>query len=108
MQAQPDTDPAKLAYRYIGSPTQNSLTDGRQAWDPSAAWIAVRGPGDLFDVTWGGYWKVDDNGSYGPWVNGPTVNPEQNRIIIKMQLDWVGNIFDKELARVPTNPPASP
>ena len=108
IQAQPDTDPAKLAYRSIGSPTQNSLTDGRQAWDPSAAWIAVRGPGDLFDVTWGGYWKVDDNGSYGPWVNGPPVNPEQNRIIIKMQLDWVGNIFDKELARVPTNPPATP
>ena len=108
MQAQPDTDPAKLAYRSIGSPTQNSLTDGQQASAPSAAWIAVRGPGDLFDVTWGGYWKVDDNGSYGPWVDGPPLNPEQNRIIIKMQLDWVGNIFDKELARVPTNPPASP
>jgi RNase H-fold protein (predicted Holliday junction resolvase) len=108
MQTQPDTDPAKLAYECIGSPEHNCLTDGQQAWDPSAAWIAVRGPGDLFDVTWGGYWKVDDNGSYGPWVNGPPVTPEQNRIITKMQLDWVGNIFDKELARVPTNPPASP
>jgi RNase H-fold protein (predicted Holliday junction resolvase) len=108
MQTQPDTDPAKLAYEYNGSPGNNCLTGGRQAWDPSAAWIAVRGPGDLFDVTWGGYWKVDENGSYGPWVNGPPVTPEQNRIIIKMPLDWVGNIFDKELARVPTNPPATP
>jgi hypothetical protein len=102
MQSQPDTDPAKLAYKYNGDPAHNCLLDGRQAWDPSAAWLAVRGPGDLFDVTWGGYWKVDENGSYGPWVNGPPAN--QNQIIIKMPLDQVGKIFDEELARPPHGP----
>jgi hypothetical protein len=102
MQSQPDTDAAKLAYKYNGDDVHNCLKDGRQAWDPSAAWIAVRGPGDLFDVTWGGYWKVDENGSYGPWVNGPPQN--QNRIIIKMPLDQVGKIFDAELARLPNGP----
>jgi hypothetical protein len=100
MQSQPDTDPAKLAYKYNGC-----LVGGRQSWDPSAAWIAVRGPGDLFDVTWGGYWKVDDNGSYGPWVNGPPANPEQNKITVKMPLDQVSKLFNDELARPPHDNP---
>ena len=73
--------------------------DGRPAWDPTAAWLAVRGPGDLFDVTWGGYWKVDPDGNYGTWINGsPT---KQNKVIIKMPADQVGKLLDAELARPP-------
>lgn len=101
-QSQPDTDPAKIAYKYNGEPGHNCLQDGRQAWDPSAAWLAVRGPGDLFDVTWGGYWLVDDKGSYGPWVNGPPAN--QNRVVMKMPFEQVGKMFDAELARLPKGP----
>lgn len=108
MQSQPDTDPAKLAYQYNGDPVHNCLKDGRQSWDPSAAWIAVRGPGDVFDVTWGGYWLVDDNGSYGPWVNGPPRDPPQNQIVIKMPLDEVSKLFNAELARPPSATPGQP
>lgn len=108
MQSQPDTDPAKLAYKYNGDDAHNCLKDGRQAWDPSAAWIAVRGPGDLFDVTWGGYWLVDENGSYGPWVNGPPRDPPQNRVVIMMPFDQVGKLFDAELARPSGNGTAGP
>jgi hypothetical protein len=108
MQSQPDTDPAKMAYEYNGDPVHNCLKDGRQSWDPSASWIAVRGPGDVFDVTWGGYWQVDENGSYGPWVNGPPRDPPQNRIVDKIPNEEVSKLFNAELARPPSATPGQP
>jgi hypothetical protein len=101
LQSQPDTNPAKVAYRLNANndPVHNCLMDGRAAWDPSAAWLAVRGPGDVFDVTWGGHWKVDPDGNYGTWINCPPA--KENKVILKMPADQVGKLLDAELARPP-------
>jgi hypothetical protein len=101
LQSQPETNPAKVAYRLNGNndPIHNALMEGRSAWDPTAAWLAVRGPGEIFDVTWGGYWKVDPAGNYGTWINGPPT--KQNKAILRMPAEQVGKLLDAELARPP-------
>jgi hypothetical protein len=101
LQAQPDGNPAKIAYRLNSNndPIHNCLMEGRAAWDPTAAWLAVRGPGNLFDVTWGGYWKVDPTGHYGTWINSPPT--KQSKVLLKMPAEQVGKLLDAELARPP-------
>lgn len=90
----PEDNPARIIYKV------NGAEGGRQGWDPTAVWLAVRGPGDVYDVATGGYWRVNvPPARYGTWVNGPVTN--QGMATIKMPSNQVLKLFDAELARVP-------
>jgi hypothetical protein len=70
--------------------------DIRQGWDPTAAWLAVRGTGDVYDVIAGRPSFINDitHSPPGPYPNELTST-------IKMQDDQVNQLFDAELARPP-------
>ena len=90
----PENNPVRIIYKV------NGAESGRQGWDPTAAWLAVRGPGDVYDVAVGGYWQVNvPPAQYGNWVNGPITN--QGMATIKMPSDQVLKLFDAEFARAP-------
>jgi hypothetical protein len=62
--------------------------------------MSVRGPGDVYDVIAGGYWKVNiPPAQYGTWVNGPQTT--QGMATVKMPSPDVLKLFDAELARPP-------
>jgi hypothetical protein len=74
--------------------------DSRQGWDPTAAWLAVRGPGDVYDVAIGGYWRVNVPPlEWGTWINGPATN--HGMATVKMPGDQVLKLYNAELARPP-------
>jgi hypothetical protein len=90
----PADNPVRIIYRV------NGAENGRQGWDPTAAWLAVRGPGEVYDVAVGGYWKVNvPPAQYGTWINGPRTN--QGMATVKMPDDQALKLFDAELARPP-------
>ncbi len=51
----PENNPVRVAYDLFGV-----LHTGRQSWDLTAAWLAVRGPGDVWDVVAGRPQFVND------------------------------------------------
>jgi hypothetical protein len=94
----PEDNPVRFAYGHFGVVNGKSALDhGRSSWDLTAAWLGVRGPGDLWDVAWGGSLKILPRGN--AWINGPQTN--QNLAIVKMPDLEVAKILDAELARPP-------
>lgn len=99
LQGTPDSNPVKIAYGLFGDNGEHTaLKDGRQCWDLTAAWLAVRGPGDLFDEI-SGKWHTDVG-----WVNGPE---NDRHAIQKMPYDQVSKLMETELSRPPSAPPRS-
>jgi hypothetical protein len=70
--------------------------DQRQGWDPTAAWLAGRGTGDVYDVVEGRQQYIDDITHTPP---GP--HPNDRTATIKMPGDQVLKLFNDELARSP-------
>jgi lysophospholipase L1-like esterase len=95
----PDSNPVRFIYGLHGDDKHNSLRDGRQSWDLTASWLAVRGPGELWDVTSGGYWKVDTQAGGGQWINGPATN--QGYVMVRMPVPEVTRLIETELSRPP-------
>jgi hypothetical protein len=90
-----------LGKTLVSTPENNPVRvifhgDIRQGWDPTAAWLAVRGTGDVYDVIAGRPSFINDitHSPPGPYPNELTST-------IKMQDDQVNQLFDAELARPP-------
>jgi hypothetical protein len=89
----PDNNPLHVIFNILH-------VDSRQGWDPTAVWLAVRGPGDVYDVAIGGYWRVNVPPlEWGTWINGPATN--HGMATVKMPSDQVLKLFNDELARPP-------
>jgi len=97
--ATPADNPVRFIYGLHGDDQHNSLRDGRQSWDLTASWLGVRGPGKLWDITSGGYWKVDTQAGGGQWVNGPATN--QGYAMVKMPIPEVIRLIEAELSHPP-------
>jgi hypothetical protein len=87
----PENNPVRVAYDLFGV-----LHTGRQSWDLTAAWLAVRGPGELFDVISGRPQYISD-------IIHDTVrdHPNESVVTIRMPFDKVGQVIGAELARPP-------
>jgi hypothetical protein len=92
----PENNPVRFAYAHFGDDQHNALKDGRQSWDLTAAWLAVRGPGDLWDEI-SGHWQINPPGKYGTWI------PQgKDRLIIpQMSPADAAKLIDAELSRPP-------
>jgi hypothetical protein len=98
LQKTPENNPVRLAYQLFGDEQHNALKDGRQCWDLTAAWLAVRGPGDLWDEI-SGHWRVNPPGGYGTWIDDTT---KPDRLIIpRMPNQDVDKLIEEELSRPP-------
>lgn len=96
----PENNPVRAIYQLFGKDEQeNALVNGRQSWDLTAAWLAVRGVGDLWDESWGGHFSVDPETGKGDWVDGPHM--AQSYILEKMEVPEVIKLIETELARLP-------
>jgi lysophospholipase L1-like esterase len=87
----PDDNPVRAAYDLFGV-----LHNGRQSWDLTAAWLAVRGPGDVFDVVAGRPQYINDitKSPAGPY-------PDECEVTVKMPYDQVSKVIGVELSRAP-------
>jgi hypothetical protein len=95
----PEENPVRFVYQHFGNEEHNALKDGRQSWDLTAAWLAVRGRGELWDETWGGHWNVDPKTGACAWLG----NTDENRTFIleRMHVPDVQKIIEAELSRPP-------
>jgi lysophospholipase L1-like esterase len=95
----PEENPVRFVYQHFGDKEHNALKDGRQSWDLTASWLAVRGPGELWDESWGGYWHVDPKTGAVAWLG----NTDKNRTFIleRMHVPDVQKIIEAELSRPP-------
>jgi hypothetical protein len=92
----PENNPVRVAYQYFGTPQHNGLSDGRSCWDLTAAWLAVRGPGDVFDLVAGRPGFVNDITK-----SDPTPHPNECEVTIKMPYEDVSKLISDELIRPP-------
>jgi hypothetical protein len=99
LQATPDDNPVKMIYSLFGDSVHNALKDGRQGWDPSAAWLAVCGPGNFWNVVSGGTYKMDPATGGGTWTPDPAGT--QSYITVKRDPKLVAQEMDKKLAEPP-------
>jgi hypothetical protein len=90
-----------LGQSLVNTPENNPVRvifngDRRQGWDPTAAWLAVRGTGDVYDVIAGrpSFLNEETHSPPGPYPNELTAT-------IRMPADQVLKLFDDELARPP-------
>lgn len=93
----PENNPVRVAYGLFGdSPEHNALKDGRSSWDLTAAWLAVRGAGDLWAVLPGRQQYINDI-TKTPF----TRHPNESTITFKMSNGQVAKLINDELARPP-------
>jgi hypothetical protein len=87
----PENNPVRVAYDLFGV-----LHNGRQSWDLTAAWVAVRGSGDVWDIVAGRPQYINDitKSPAGPY-------PNECELTIKMPYDEVSKLIGEELARPP-------
>jgi hypothetical protein len=87
----PADNPARAAYDYC-----NCLKNGRQSWDLTAAWLCVRGTGDVWDLVAGRpqFLNIITHSPPGPY-------PNEYEASVKMPYWEVANLFEAELARPP-------
>jgi hypothetical protein len=87
----PENNPVRMAYDLFGV-----LHNGRQSWDLTASWVAVRGAGDIFDVVAGRPQYINDitKSPAGPY-------PNECELTVKMPYDQVSKVIGAELARPP-------
>jgi purine nucleosidase len=87
----PENNPVRMCYDLFGV-----LHSGRQSWDLTAAWLAVRGPGDMFDVISGRPQYITDI------IHDPAKDhPNESVVTIKMPFDQASKVIGTELARPP-------
>ena len=87
----PENNPVRVAYDLFGV-----LRTGRQSWDLTASWLAVRGPGELWDVVAGRPQYINDI------TRSPaTTYPNESEVTVKMPYPDVAKIIGDELARPP-------
>jgi hypothetical protein len=70
--------------------------DTRQGWDPTAAWLSVRGPGDAYDLIAGRPAFLNDV-THSP----PGPYPKETTATIKMPPYLLQPLYETELARPP-------
>jgi hypothetical protein len=101
LQQAPENDPVRFAYFHFGpDATHNAMMNGRGGWDPTVAWLAVRGFGDVFDAIPNGKYEIFPNEKpYARWVEGPPSN--QLLATFKMAPRDVSALFDAQLAKPP-------
>jgi hypothetical protein len=93
----PENNPVRVAYGLFGdSPEHNALKDGRSSWDLTAAWLAVRGAGDLWAVLPGRQQYINDI-TKTPFA----LHPTESTITFKMKNEDVAKLINDELARPP-------
>ena len=93
----PENNPVRVAYGLFGdSPEHNALKDSRASWDLTAAWLAVRGPGDFWAVLAGRQQGIND-ATKTPFA----IHPNESTITVKMRVEDVAKIMNVELARPP-------
>jgi hypothetical protein len=94
----PVTNPVRIAYSLFGDhpDVDSALKIGRNCWDLTAAWVAVRGPGDYFALLAGRQQAINDI-TRTPFVG----HPNETTLTGKMNFIDVGKAFDAELARAP-------
>jgi hypothetical protein len=87
----PENNPVRMAYDLFGV-----LHNGRQSWDLTASWLAVRGPGNVFDLVAGRPQYIIDitKSPAGPY-------PKEYEATVKMPYDQASKLFGEELARPP-------
>jgi hypothetical protein len=83
----PENNPVRVAYHGIM----------RQSWDPTAAWLAVRGPGALWDVLPPGRPGYIERITKDPSTN----HPNDTDTTVKMPGDQVTKLINDEMARPP-------
>jgi hypothetical protein len=90
-----------LGASLVNTPENNPVRiifngDRRQGWDPTAAWLSVRGTGDVYDVIAGrpAFLNEVTHSPPGPYPNELTAT-------VKMPDDQVEKLFNDELARPP-------
>ncbi len=89
--ATPENNPVRAAYDLFGV-----LHSGRQSWDLTASWIAVRGAGDLFDLIAGRPQYISDI------IQDPIAgHPNESVVTIRVPYAEASKIIDAELARPP-------
>ncbi len=85
----PESNPVRAAYDLFGA-----LHSGRQSWDLTASWIAIRGAGDLFDLIAGRPQYISDI------VHDPAItHPNESVVTIRVPFSEASKIMDTELAR---------
>jgi lysophospholipase L1-like esterase len=89
----PENNPVRVAYDLFGV-----LHNGRQSWDLTAAWLAVRGPGDVFDVVAGRPQYINDITH-----SLPVPHPDECEVTIKMPYPEVSKLIGDQLT-VPPKP----
>ncbi len=87
----PENNPVRVAYDLFGV-----LRTGRQSWDLTASWLAVRGPGEVWDVVAGRPQFVNDI-THSP----ATAYPNESEVTVKMPYADVAKLLGDELARPP-------
>jgi hypothetical protein len=87
----PENNPVRVAFDLFGV-----LHNGRQSWDETAAWVAVRGPGDVFDVVAGRPQFIND---ITKTEKAP--HPDECELTFKMTGDQAGKVIGEEMARAP-------
>jgi purine nucleosidase len=86
-----ENNPVRMCYDLA-----NVLHTGRQSWDLTAAWVAVRGPGEMFDVVSGRPQYINDV------TKTPTApHPDECELTIKMPYEQASKVIGAELARSP-------
>jgi hypothetical protein len=87
----PDNNPVRVAYDLFGV-----LHNGRQSWDLTAAWLAVRGPGGLFDLIAGRPQYINDI------TKTPAApHPDEFEATVRMPYAEAAKAIGEELARPP-------
>ena len=87
----PENNPVRVAYDFFGV-----LHTGRQSWDLTAAWLAVRGAGDVWDIVPGRPQYINDI------THSPTaVYPDECEVTVRMPYPDVSKLIGAELARPP-------
>jgi hypothetical protein len=86
-----ENNPVRVAYDLFGV-----LHTGRQSWDLTAAWLAVRGSGEVWDVVAGRPQYINDitHSPAGPY-------PNECEVTVKMPYPDVSKLIGDELARPP-------
>jgi hypothetical protein len=90
-----------LGKSLVNTPENNPVRaifngDTRQGWDPTAAWLAVRGTGDVYDLIAGrpAFLSEETHSPPGPYPNEFTAT-------IKMPADQVLKLYEDEMVRPP-------
>jgi hypothetical protein len=87
----PENNPVRVAYDLFGV-----LHNGRQSWDLTAAWLAVRGTGDLWDLVAGRPQYINDITK-----SATMPHPNEFEATVKMPYPEPAKIIGAELARPP-------